>query len=59
VGGTITHDCGTSRAIGYFLEPLLCLCPFAKVNSKITLNGITNDDIDVSVSNSHMTSHRI
>lgn len=50
VGGTITHDCGPSRAIGYFLEPLLCMSPFAKTNSKITLNGITNDDTDVSVS---------
>jgi RNA 3'-terminal phosphate cyclase-like protein len=24
------HDCGTARAIGYFLEPLVCLALFAK-----------------------------
>lgn len=49
IGGAVTHDCGTKRSIGYFLEPLLALCPFGKTNAKITLNGITNDDQDLSV----------
>ncbi|OQS00483.1 RNA 3'-terminal phosphate cyclase [Thraustotheca clavata] len=49
VGGTIEHDCGTKRAIGWFLEPLVCLAPFAKKPLVATLRGITNDDVDVSV----------
>jgi len=31
VGGKIDHDCGNKRSIGYFLEALVCLAPFAKV----------------------------
>ena len=49
VGGKISHDCPPSRAIGYFLEPLIALAPFAKFPSHITLTGITNDNVDVSV----------
>ncbi|KNC79548.1 18S rRNA biogenesis protein RCL1 [Sphaeroforma arctica JP610] len=45
----IEHDCGTSRAIGYFLEPIIALAPFAKSDLNLTLTGITNDDIDPSV----------
>jgi RNA 3'-terminal phosphate cyclase-like protein len=29
-GGSLEHDCGTSRAIGYFLEPLVVLALFGK-----------------------------
>eukprot|EP00775_Hariotina_reticulata_P008347 gene8347-8531_t len=29
-GGGLVHDCGASRAIGYFLEPLVMLALFAK-----------------------------
>jgi RNA 3'-terminal phosphate cyclase len=49
VGGKIAHDCPPSRAMGYFLEPLIALAPFAKFPSQITLTGITNDNVDVSV----------
>jgi RNA 3'-terminal phosphate cyclase-like protein len=49
IGGTFTHDCGKSRAIGYFLEGLICLAPFAKKSVHATLNGITNSIEDVSV----------
>ncbi|KAF0687225.1 Aste57867_20987 [Aphanomyces stellatus] len=49
VGGTIEHDCGTKRAIGWFLEALVALAPFAKRPLVATLKGITNDDVDVSV----------
>ena len=50
VGGEgLTHDCGTTRAIGYFAEPLLTLAPFAKKQLGITLKGITNGPDDVSV----------
>jgi RNA 3'-terminal phosphate cyclase-like protein len=50
IGGKVAHDCGTSRAIGYFLEPLIALGPFAKTPMNVTLNGITNDNVDISVS---------
>jgi len=48
-GGKINFDCGNSRAIGYFLEPLIVLAPFAKNPINITLHGITNDNMDTSV----------
>ncbi|KAJ3322482.1 rRNA-processing endoribonuclease [Boothiomyces sp. JEL0866] len=48
-GGSINHDCPKTRAIGYFLEPLVALAPFCKTPLSLTLNGITNDNIDVSV----------
>ncbi|XP_058735987.1 probable RNA 3'-terminal phosphate cyclase-like protein [Vicia villosa] len=51
MGGRINrpHDCGLSRSIGYFLEPLVVLCLFAKEPLTITLKGITNDSKDPSV----------
>eukprot|EP00741_Cyanophora_paradoxa_P006305 tig00000989_g6112.t1 len=49
VGGTITHDCGTARSIGYFLEALVCLAPFGKKALAATLRGITNAEEDLSV----------
>lgn len=42
-------DCGIERSLGYFIEPLLCLALFGKSNLEITLKGVTNDDIDISV----------
>lgn len=57
-GFNLQHDCGTSRAIGYFVEPLVSLSMFGKkvrcwgfcasnhVQQQplsITLRGITND----------------
>ena len=50
VGGKRTdHDCGTSRGMGYFLEPLIVLGLFAKNAVEIRLLGITNDDGEMSV----------
>lgn len=49
IGGTINHHCGKTRSIGYCLEGLLCLAPFAKTPTNATLRGITNDDTDASV----------
>ncbi|GBG72172.1 hypothetical protein CBR_g11105 [Chara braunii] len=47
IGGSgLFHDCGTSRAIGYFVEPLIILALFGKKALSITLQGITNDDKD-------------
>jgi RNA 3'-terminal phosphate cyclase-like protein len=48
-GEGLQHDCGTSRAIGYFVEPLLVLAPFAKKQLGITLRGVTNGPDDISV----------
>jgi len=48
-GGTIVHDCSLTRAIGYYLEPLICLAPFSKQPFNVTLNGITNEENDISV----------
>ncbi|GLC44223.1 hypothetical protein PLESTB_000754400 [Pleodorina starrii] len=48
-GSGLTHDCGTSRSIGYFLEPLLVLGLYGKKPLSITLRGITNDETDPGV----------
>ncbi|KAH8106846.1 18S rRNA biogenesis protein [Cristinia sonorae] len=47
-GGAVTHECPLSRSIGYFLEPLIMLAPFAKKPLNLTLKGITTDDQDLS-----------
>lgn len=44
------HDCSVLRGIGYYLEGLLCLAPFMKHPLKIVLRGVTNDQVDPSVS---------
>lgn len=49
VGGNITHDCHVDRSITYYLEFLLCLGPFSKLPFDISLNGVTNDQVDPSV----------
>lgn len=38
-GKHLTHDCGVSRSIGYFLEPLLLLGLFGKKPLTIRLKG--------------------
>ncbi|KAN0141002.1 RNA 3'-terminal phosphate cyclase/enolpyruvate transferase [Lactarius tabidus] len=48
-GGLVTHECPTSRSIGYFLEPIIMLAPFSKKPLSLTLRGITSDDNDLSV----------
>jgi len=48
-GGRIQHDCGTSRSIGWFVEALIPLCVFAKESVRLSLTGITNDALDISV----------
>lgn len=47
-GGVLQHDCPKSRSIGYFLEPIIMLAPFAKRPVQLTLKGITTDDHDLS-----------
>ncbi|CAK9162867.1 unnamed protein product [Ilex paraguariensis] len=48
-GKNLSHDCGLSRSIGYFLEPLIVLGLFGKKPLSIRLKGITNDSKDPSV----------
>ncbi|XP_043726250.1 probable RNA 3'-terminal phosphate cyclase-like protein [Telopea speciosissima] len=48
-GRHLVHDCGLSRSIGYFLEPLVVLGLFGKKPLSIKLKGITNDSKDPSV----------
>ncbi|KAE9409578.1 18S rRNA biogenesis protein [Gymnopus androsaceus JB14] len=47
-GGPLVHDCPLSRSIGYFLEPIIMLAPFAKRPLQLTLRGVTTDDNDLS-----------
>lgn len=50
VGGPgLTHDCGTSRSIGWFIEAIIPLLIFAKDHTQIRFTGVTNDSLDVSV----------
>jgi len=48
-GRRVTHDCGGGRAVGYFLETVLCVSLFAKKPLDLTLTGITNDEAEISV----------
>ena len=43
VGGDITHDCGRSRGIGYFLEPLVCIALFGKKVSLLPFANLSTD----------------
>jgi RNA 3'-terminal phosphate cyclase len=47
-------NCGNDRAIGYFLEALVMLAPFCKEPINVTLQGITNDNVDPSVENFYL-----
>ena len=44
-GGEHTHDCGLQRSIGYYLEPLVLLAPFAKKPCIITLRGVDRKSV--------------
>ena len=48
-GAGLEHDCGTSRGIGYFLEPLACVALWGKKPLSIALRGVTNDSQDCGV----------
>ncbi|KAH9622244.1 hypothetical protein KSS87_021327 [Heliosperma pusillum] len=58
-GKYLEHDCGLSRSLGYFLEPLIVLCLFAKRHTQIKLQGITNDAMDPSVDSYRSTTLNI
>lgn len=46
-GGNVTHDCGTTRGVGYFLEWIVLLAPFAKKELTLTLKGLTSVEGDM------------
>ncbi|CAM9630510.1 unnamed protein product, partial [Sphacelaria rigidula] len=48
-GGRVTHDCGTTRSLGWFIEALMPLALFSKAPFNLVLSGITNDNVDLSV----------
>ena len=50
-GQNISFDCGSERAIGYYLEMVIILAVFGKYDLDLQLKGITNDDIDISADN--------
>jgi RNA 3'-terminal phosphate cyclase-like protein len=35
-GGLVTHECPTSRSVGYLLEPTIMLAPFLKQQLSLT-----------------------
>ncbi|KAH3903299.1 probable RNA 3'-terminal phosphate cyclase-like protein [Saccharomycodes ludwigii] len=45
-GGTYTHNCPNSKAVGYFVEPMLYLAPFSKKKFSILFKGITSSHVD-------------
>jgi RNA 3'-terminal phosphate cyclase-like protein len=45
-GGPVEHDCGTARSVGWFIEGVLPLLPFAKKPVTLALRGVTDDDGD-------------
>ncbi|CAA91501.1 putative RNA 3''-terminal phosphate cyclase-like protein [Schizosaccharomyces pombe] len=49
IGGRVVHDCPTTKGIGYFLEPILILCLFAKTPTSLTLTGVTSSNEDIGV----------
>eukprot|EP00128_Syssomonas_multiformis_P011072 Colp12_sorted_trinity150504_noHs@32145 len=48
-GRVVTHDCGTSRSIGWFIEGIIPIALFCKTPVEITFTGVTNDGTDLSV----------
>jgi RNA 3'-terminal phosphate cyclase-like protein len=49
IGGSLEHACSLSRPVGWYIEGILPLLPFAKRGTTLTLTGVTNDDSDLSV----------
>ncbi|KFM25014.1 RNA 3'-terminal phosphate cyclase-like protein [Auxenochlorella protothecoides] len=48
-GPGIEHDCGTSRGVGYYLEPLALLALFGRSPLSASLRGVTNGGPDPGV----------
>lgn len=48
VGGAVEHECGGTRGVSFFIEPLLLLSLFARKPIRATLRGVTNGGPDPS-----------
>ena len=48
IGGNISHDCGLSRGIGWFVEALLPLAAFCQRPLSLSLTGVTHHPLDLS-----------
>ena len=49
IGGKVDHNCSLQRSIGYYLEAMCFLAPFCKKPLDLTLRGITNDKVRLSL----------
>ena len=47
-GGRLQHNCGTSRSMGWYIEGILPLAIFCKEMVQMSLQGVTNDQTDLS-----------
>lgn len=45
-GLSFSFDCGSARAIGYYIEPIILISMFGPDSLHLNLQGVTNDDID-------------
>ncbi|EGW33026.1 uncharacterized protein SPAPADRAFT_49951 [Spathaspora passalidarum NRRL Y-27907] len=43
-GGELTHNCPTTKPVGYFIEPMLFLAPFSKKKFSIIFKGLTSSE---------------
>ncbi|ESL08719.1 RNA 3'-terminal phosphate cyclase-like protein [Trypanosoma rangeli SC58] len=49
LGGTFSHEVPTSRCVSYIAEVAVLLLPFAKLDTRLTLVGSTQGELDLSV----------
>ena len=47
IGGTVEHACALDRSIGWYIEGVLPLLPFAKRDVVLQLTGVTDDPRDI------------
>jgi len=58
-GEDFEFDCHNSRGITYYLEGILPISLFGKESLNLTLTGITNNDIDISVDSFNNTTCKL
>ncbi|GMM51674.1 rRNA-processing endoribonuclease [Starmerella bacillaris] len=59
IGGVYKFTCPLSKPVGYFIEPLLALLPFAKLKSELTFEGITSALFDTDASATAKSQHEM
>lgn len=48
-GGEVEFECGTERGIVYFLEMILLVAPFCKLALRLTLHGVSSEELDQTI----------